>query len=72
MMRRYIFLTAEGMTAAPGGSDVENYQVLGFAHGKDLLPAKLALLEENPWILENGFSEHEIWGLELAGVDSIV
>jgi hypothetical protein len=65
MMGQYIFLTAEGSTVAPNGDDVDNLQVLGFAYGQDIESARLSLLESESWILNSGFSKHEMKGFEV-------
>lgn len=55
-MNEYIFYTCEGCTIPPKeGEDVENCQVLGYAHGQTVKEAKENLLKENQWIVKCGF-----------------
>ena len=66
-MNEYIFYTAEGYTMAPNENvNVENCQLLGTAMGNDEYEAKSNLLNDNPWIIEAGFSPSEIWNRQLA------
>jgi hypothetical protein len=67
VLRKYIFLTGEGTTAAPNGEDVENFQVLGFSCGETSESAKQEFCKENDWIFLLGFSKEEIQALELTG-----
>jgi len=55
-MKKYIFLTDEGFTQGPDGSEVENLQVLGIAEGADEERALYNLLRENPWIGGTSFN----------------
>ena len=60
-MNKYIFYTTEGTTLPPyKNEDVENCQILGFVEAKDCSEAMNLLLENNPWIVETGFSTSEI------------
>lgn len=54
-MAEYIFYTTEGFTQAPDGEDIENFQLLGRANGKDRHEALGGLLRDNPWIEARGF-----------------
>ena len=60
-MKAYIFLTPEGYTFQSNSEsaepDIENLQVIGFAHGNDERDAFERLLKENPYILETTFNE---------------
>jgi hypothetical protein len=51
-MNSYIFITTEGYTYQPGSEsiepDIENCQVIGFAHGVDEQNAFKNLIAENP------------------------
>lgn len=59
-MNKYIFYTTEGITLSPKNEDIENCQILGFIEAKDCSEAMNLLLENNPWIIETGFSMSEI------------
>lgn len=71
-MKRYIFVTAEGVTYAPWSistdeaPETENCQMLGIASGENQQEAQENLLKENLWIIEVGFDSDEITGYELA------
>lgn len=60
-MNEYVFYTTEGVTL-PSKEDkvVDNCQILGFVKAKNISEAKDLLLEDNPWIVETGFSISEI------------
>lgn len=58
-MKEYIFYTAEGITKAPDGENIENCQLLGRAYGNDNHDALSNLLKENPWIEKRGVSPYE-------------
>lgn len=60
-MNEYIFYTTEGTTLAPiQDKDIDNCQILGFIEAKNSSEAKVILLENNPWIVEAGFSMSKI------------
>lgn len=59
-MLNYVFYTGEGRTFSPSMNEVENLQILGFAHGESENEALSELLKENPWILEQGFTTEAI------------
>lgn len=60
-MNEYIFYTTEGITLAPNqDKDIDNCQILGFIEAKNSYEAKDLLLENNPWIIEAGFSMSRI------------
>lgn len=59
-MNEYIFYTTEGTTFAPDQSEIDNCQILAFIDAPNLSKAKELLLQENPWIVEAGFSIDEI------------
>jgi hypothetical protein len=58
-MSSYIFITAEGTTFLPGSEsptpDVENFQVLGFAQGKNASDAFENLLSQDTWLINSPF-----------------
>ena len=60
-MNSYIFITTEGYTYQPGSEsiepDIENCQVIGFAHGIDEQNAFKNLITENPNLSETTFDE---------------
>lgn len=60
-MNSYIFMTTEGYTYQPGSEsiepDIENCQVIGFAHGVDEQNAFKNLIAENPNLCETTFDE---------------
>ena len=59
-VKEYIIYTPEGVTIAPNDKCVvENCQVLGCALGGTPAEAIDALLRNNPWIAEAGFSREE-------------
>jgi hypothetical protein len=64
-MKEFIFITHEGTTESPTSKQVENMQVLGFAHGEDWQEARSNLLKENSWIEETDFSVDEIQAIEV-------
>lgn len=59
-MHDYIFYTEEGVCQAPNSSVVENFQILGFERGSNPTDAFDRLIENNPWIIEKGFSKEKI------------
>jgi hypothetical protein len=66
-MGEYIIYTPEGETVAPNiDCPVENCQVLGCASGNSSEEAIATLLNENPWIIDAGFDEHEFIIRQLA------
>lgn len=67
-MADFIFYTTEGFTQDPNGNDIENCQMLGIAKGEDKVEAKDNLLEENPWIIEAGFTPAEFIIRQLAAI----
>ena len=62
IMNEYIFYTTEGMTLPPNEDEeeIDNCQILGFVEAKNSSEAKDLLLENNPWIVEAGYSLSEI------------
>lgn len=62
-LRKFVF--ASDGRIAPNTEDSDNFQVLGYAEGKDVESAKQILMEENEWILKNGFSPEEIHAYEI-------
>ena len=61
IMKKYIFLTKEGITLAPNVNiEIENLQVIGIVdNAKDEDDALKKLLQENSWIWESGFNVAE-------------
>ena len=60
-MNEYVFYTTEGVTLPPKEDKVvDNCQILGFVKAKNISEAKDLLLEDNPWIVETGFSISEV------------
>ena len=58
--RIFIFLSPEGVTFSTNYDqfiEVDNYQVLGFAEGKDEKEAFYNFLRENEWILDTYFNK---------------
>ncbi len=68
-MRKYIFLTTEGITFQPNSTssepDIENMQVIGFAQGDTVRDAFSKLLELNEYLADTNFDE--IFAVQLAG-----
>lgn len=66
-MKQYIFITDEGFAYQPdsesGETDIENFQVIGFASGNSPEEAAKQLLMENERLKETTFNE--IIALEL-------
>lgn len=59
-MNEYIFYTCEGYTYPPiEGKEVDNCQLLGRAHGKNVKDARNNLEKECKWIKESGFNIEE-------------
>jgi len=59
-MNKYIFITHEGTTTAPNGSEVENMQVVGIVENAESEDDALKkLLRENPWIFDAEFNVAE-------------
>ena len=66
-MKTYIFITHEGETTAPNGSEVENMQVIGIiANAANEDAALKQLLQENPWIFDGEFNVAEFIAYEIA------
>ena len=60
-MNEYISYTTEGMTLSPNkDEEIDNCQILGFVEAENSSEAKDLLLEDNPWIVEAGYSLSEI------------
>ena len=58
-MKKFIFITPEGETISPNGSDVENLQVIGIVDEvNDKEEALKKLLIENEWII-NAFADYQ-------------
>ncbi|MEF2176055.1 MAG: hypothetical protein V3575_06265 [Candidatus Absconditabacteria bacterium] len=62
-MKKYIFLTFEGFTQQPDGTEVENVQMLGVGEGIDSKQAFENIKQQNEWLIESSFDEiycHEL------------
>jgi len=56
-MKKHLFITSEGETQSPNGSDVENMQVIGIVDGAMNEDEGLKkLLQENEWIIDAEFN----------------
>ena len=56
-MKKYIFISPEGETLSPNGSEVENMQVIGIVEDAiDENDALKKLLIENDWIIDTEFN----------------
>lgn len=56
-MKKFIFLTKEGVTTAPNGNEVKNMQVIGIVENVENEDAALKkLLQENAWIFDAEFN----------------
>ena len=64
----FVFYTSEGRCESPNGSEVENFQILGFVSGENREVALAKLLAENPWIIGSGYEIAEILSKELLGI----
>lgn len=65
-MKTYIFITREGETISPNGSDVENMQVVGIVENvRDEDEALKKLLQENSWIFDVEFNVAEFIAYEI-------
>ncbi len=59
-MKKFIFITSEGSTVAPNGSEAENMQVVGIVENVENEDEALKkLLQENAWIFEAEFNVAE-------------
>ena len=65
-MKKYIFITAEGETTSPNGSEVENMQVIGIVENvSDEDEALKKLLQENTWIFDAEFNVADFIAYEI-------
>lgn len=65
-MKNFIFITKEGKTISPNGSDVENMQVIGIVENvKTEDEALKKLLQENTWIFDAEFNIAEFIAYEI-------
>ena len=56
-MKKYMFISPEGQTLSPNGSEVENMQVIGIVEDAiDENDAFKKLLIENEWIIDAEFN----------------
>ena len=59
-MKKFIFITPEGETHSPNGSEVENLQVIGTVENVTNEDEALKkLLQENSWIFDAEFNVAE-------------
>jgi len=56
-MKKFIFLTQEGLTKTPNNIDVENLQVLGVTEGINKEEAFRNFIKENKYLLQTDFDE---------------
>jgi hypothetical protein len=65
-MKKFIFITKEGETIAPNGSEVENSQVIGIVNNVETEDEALKkLLRENSWIFDAEFNIAEFIAYEI-------
>ena len=65
-MKKFIFITKEGETTAPNGSEAENMQVIGIVEGVENEDEALKkLLQENSWIFDAEFNVAEFIAYEI-------
>ena len=65
-MKKFIFITPEGETIAPNGSNVENLQVVGIVENVENVDEALKkLLQENSWIFDAEFNVAEFIAYEI-------
>ena len=65
-MKKFIFITPEGETTAPNGSEVENMQVIGIVENIETEDGALKkLLKENAWIFDAEFNVAEFIAYEI-------
>lgn len=65
-MKKFIFITKEGVTVAPNGSDIENMQVIGIVENVENEDEALKkLLQENTWIFDAEFNVAEFTAYEI-------
>ena len=66
-MKKFIFVTPEGETTAPNGSEVENMQVIGIVENVENEDEALKkLLQENSWIFDAEFNVAEFIAYEIS------
>ena len=66
-MKRYIFITGEGVTVAPNRDvDIKNMQVIGIVENvENEDSALIKLLKENSWIIDAEFNVSEFIVFEI-------
>lgn len=65
-MKKFIFISREGETIAPNGSEVENMQVVGIVEAVENEDEALKkLLQENTWIFDAEFNVAEFIAYEI-------
>jgi len=65
-MKKFIFVTSEGETIAPNGSEIENLQVIGVVENVENEDDALKkLLQENSWIFDAEFNVAEFIAYEI-------
>lgn len=70
-MKKFIFLTNEGLTQTPKGEDIENMQALGLADGEDEQSASSTLLAENIFLSDAEYKDVLAYELADGKVHSI-
>lgn len=65
-MKKFIFITPEGATIAPNGSEIENLQVIGIVENAATEDEALKkLLQENSWIFDAEFNVADFIAYEI-------
>lgn len=65
-MKKFIFITCEGTTFSPNGSEIENMQVIGIVENvKNQDEAIKKLILENEWIIDTEFNIGEFLCYEI-------
>lgn len=70
-MNKYLIYTSEGYCEDPNGDEVCNFQVLGTAEGIDKDDAVESLLDDNKWILDDGYSPRHFYAVRLHDSENI-
>ena len=66
MMKKFIFVTSEGKTVSPNGSEVQNLQVVGIVENAENEDDALKkLLQKNSWIFDVEFNVAEFQAYEI-------
>ncbi|MBL7887217.1 MAG: hypothetical protein JNJ52_10740 [Flavobacterium sp.] len=65
-MKKFIFITSEGNTFSPNGSEIKNMQVIGIVENvKNQDEAIKKLILENEWIIDAEFNIGEFLCYEI-------